>query len=110
MRRETIVALVQIEVIQNHSQGYIAGRILPLGLTGYGEDPEAAMRCVKRMFNAFVHAHREKGTLEDRMNRSGLEWYWLDQYPSDKPEYEDTNDVRDDIPNKPVSCALPMAA
>lgn len=111
METRKVVALVQIEVIENHSQGYISGRIRPLGLTAYGESPKGAMKSAKRMFNAFVRAHRENNTLKQRLDHSGVEWYWLDEYPKDKPEYEDTDDLNEAASfTSPNPHAFPMAA
>ena len=111
MNTRKVVALVEIEVIENHSRGYIAGRIRALGLTGYGETPEDAMMRAKIMFKTFVHFHRENNTLKEYLDRSGVEWYWLDEYPADKPEYEDTDNLTGAAGStSPKPDALPMAA
>ena len=61
-----------------------------LGLTGYGVTHDDAVTSMKELFHAFIHAHRENGTLREQLDRSQAEWYWLDEYPVDEP-YEDTN-------------------
>ncbi len=78
--------------VQVHSEDKVfAMRFSPLGLTAYGDDEEEAMSNFKQLFNRFIRTYREKGKLEQILNRSGVEWWWIDQYPDDRPGFEDTN-------------------
>ena len=73
-----------------------AARFEDLGLTAYGATPDEAVAALKRMFNTFIHAHRRLGSLEDTLNQLGVNWYWADEYPSNCPPYENTNDDREE--------------
>ena len=80
-----VVVMVTPEFLHNEDMNLFAARIRPLGLTGYGESREAASVKIKRMFAAWVKGNRIVGTLEERLDASGLEWHWLDEYNGDKP-------------------------
>ena len=75
-----------------HRQGdIVAARFEPLGLTAYGDTDDEAIEALKGLFNKFVAVSREEGRLEQRLLHSGVEWYWEDEYPANKPSFEDTN-------------------
>ena len=79
-------------LVQVHSEDKVlAMRFPPLGLTAYGDDEEEAMSSFKRLFNRFIRTYREKGRIEQILSKSGVEWWWIDEYPKDRPEFEDTN-------------------
>ena len=80
-----VVVMVTPEFLHNEDMNLFAARIRPLGLTGYGESREAASVKIKRMFAAWVKGNRIVGVLEERLDASGLEWHWLDEYNGDKP-------------------------
>ena len=48
-----------------------AGRLKRIGLTGYGDTPEAAEERVKQMFGFLVRMLRKNGTLPVFLERSG---------------------------------------
>ena len=85
MKNRKVVVMVTPEFLHNEDLNLFAARIRPLGLTGYGEGRDAASVKIKRMFAAWVKGRRLLGDLEERLNASGLEWHWLDEYDGDKP-------------------------
>ncbi len=80
-----VVVVVTPQLLANAQTGMHAARILELGLTAYGKTADEAVRKVKRMCGASVRAHRAAGTLVDWLNRSGLEWSWLEKYSGRLP-------------------------
>ena len=80
-----VVVIVTPEFLHNEDLNLFAARIRPLGLTGYGENRDAASVKIKRLFASWVKGCRILGNLEERLNTSGLEWHWLDEYVGDKP-------------------------
>lgn len=87
-----VVVLVSAKMLTNSETGRHAARILELGLTAYGETADEALRKVKRMYASVVQAHRELGMLEDWLNRTGLNWFWEDEYKGAIP-VEDADKV-----------------
>ena len=80
-----VVVMVTPEFLHDEDRNLFAARIRPLGLTGYGESWDAASVKIKRMFAAWVKGHRIIGDLEEWLEKSGLEWHWLDEYAGDMP-------------------------
>lgn len=80
MDKRRVVVLVQPKFQVHKVNGTHAARILELGLTAYGKTYDEALKKVKRMLGGAVKAHRDVGTLEDWLNRSGLNWFWEDEY------------------------------
>lgn len=68
------------ELYEYQDRSRFAARIEGLGLTSYGLSPEEAVVGLDSIFRAFIDGHRETGRLEEVLNGSGVEWYWLDQY------------------------------
>ena len=60
-------------------------RIRALGLTAYGRSFNESDASVKRMFMTYVGLHRKSGTLEDRLNKSQLQWSYESDYQGAKP-------------------------
>ncbi len=79
-KQRRVVVVVAPRVLTNSTTGQHAARILGLGLTGYGWTHEEALAKVKRMYVSAVYAHRDLGTLEAWLDRSGLKWSWEDEY------------------------------
>ena len=88
-RRVVVSAKLSMERSTEH--GISAARFRGLGLTAYGRTESEAVLEVKKLFNKFIHAYREVGHLEERLNQSGEKWYWLDEYPESLPPFEDTD-------------------
>ena len=80
-----VVVMVTPEFLHDEDRNLFAARIRPLGLTGYGESLDAASVKIKRMFAAWVKGHRIIGDLEEWLDKSGLEWHWLDEYAGNMP-------------------------
>ncbi len=80
-----VVVIVTPEFLHNEELNLFAARIKPLGLTGYGENTDAASAKIKRMFASWVKGRRLVGDLEERLDSSGLEWYWFDEYDGSLP-------------------------
>ena len=73
--------------LESHDDVF-AARFKKLGLTAYGHNKTEAMSNLKKLFNRFIHLHRDGGTLEARLEQAGVEWSWADEYTGN---YEDTN-------------------
>lgn len=86
-----VVVIEPVTLLQHRERDVFAARFVKLGLTGYGRTEERALLELKRLFNSFVHRYRELGQIEKRLKQAGVEWYWGDDYPKDRPAFEDTN-------------------
>ena len=75
-----MVVIVSPEYLSNKDAGTFAARIRPLGLTAYGSGQEEASAKVKRMFASAVETRRRRGTLTRWLNKSNVEWHWLEEY------------------------------
>ncbi len=88
---ETVVVNVDVITLKRPNDDVIVARLPELGLTAYGLSAQDAEENVKRLFNRFIHGHRDAGTLESVLDRAGVDWFKREEYPSDQPAYEDTN-------------------
>ena len=59
-----------------------------LGLTARGKTEEEAMTHCKQLLSKFARSYRSVGQLEERLVQSGVEWWWLADYPKTYPEPE----------------------
>ena len=91
MSDRMVVVLTPMSFYRHRSRDVFAARFKALGLTAYGYTEDEANAACKKLFNKFIHGHRERGTLEEILNRCEVEWYWEDEYPASKPSYENTN-------------------
>ena len=89
MNVSKVVVNVKIVTIPHPDDDIFIARMNDLPLTAYGSTPGKAIENVKQMFGRFINAHRQRGTLEDVLDRSGVIWYREGMYPSDQPAYED---------------------
>ena len=90
-----VVVLTAMTFYDHKTEDIVAARFEELGLTAYGRTrPEAVLAC-KKLFNKFIHTHRNRGDIGKRLDKAGVEWYWSDEYPEDRPEYENTNRLFD---------------
>ena len=80
-----VVVIVSVEYLHSRETSTFAARIGPLGLTAYGSSQEEASGRVKRMFASAVETRRERRTLTSWLDRSELDWHWLDEYEGDVP-------------------------
>ena len=76
-----------------------------LGLMSFGDTADKAVARLKENFREFIHVHRNNSVLEETLDRLGVRWHWADQYPDDRPEYEDTNTNQDPPEAVPVQQA-----
>lgn len=83
--QEQVVVVVTTVLYQRKDGTNYAARIVPLGLTGYGNTPDAAVRKVKRMFHSAVQAHRQCGDLVAWLDQSKLQWAWRSKYTGKLP-------------------------
>lgn len=80
-RQGEVVVMVRLTTRQPTDDApFYAVRIPEMGLTGYGDSEDEATQRVKKMFASMVDDHREKGTLENMLDASGLEWCWRHDY------------------------------
>jgi len=82
---EAVVVVVRPKTLYHQGKNMYAARIRQLGLTAYGDTSEESLQKVKQMFAALVKAHRKRGTLEERLERSGLDWCWASEYDEELP-------------------------
>ncbi len=78
-----VVVIVRPEVCVSEVPGKHFARILALGLGAYGATPEDALHHLIVMFAGAVRRRRNAGRLAAWLNRSGVEWYWAQDF--DKP-------------------------
>lgn len=108
-----VVVLTTMKFYTHKTEEVVAARLEELGLTAYGRtESEAALAC-KKLFNKFVHTHRDRGDIAERLNKAEVEWHWLDKYPDDGPEYENTNQLFDNWVTplqRRRSATMPLAA
>ena len=90
MERVVVVNLKCVFYVNAVDQ-LVAARCAELGLSAYGNTKEEATSNFKQLFNRCIHGYREKGKLADVLERSGLDWWWENEYPQDCPDYENTN-------------------
>jgi len=80
-----VVVVVRPEMLYHPEKDMYAARIRALGLTAYGDTCKESVQKVKKMFGLFVKCHRKRGTLEATLKKSGLRWYWEDEYKEELP-------------------------
>lgn len=88
----TVVVICPVARAYNKKGELHAARFAALGLSSFGDTPAQAEQRLKKLFKTFIHTHRELGLLEQTLDELGVEWYWEDEYPADKPPYEDMNE------------------
>ena len=91
MSDKMVVVLTPMRFYRHRNGDVFAARFKALGLTAYGYSQDESIAACKKLFNKFIHGHRERGTLVELLNRSGVEWYWEDEYPANKPKFDNTN-------------------
>ena len=95
----TVVVICPVARAYNRRGELHAARFAALGLTSFGDTPTQAEQRLKKLFKTFIHTHRELGVLEQTLNELGVEWYWEDEYPADKPPYENMNEFSNEFSN-----------
>lgn len=88
----TVVVICPVARAYNEKGELHAARFAALGLSSFGDTPAQAEQRLKKLFKTFVHTHRELGVLEQTLDELGVEWYWEDEYPAEKPPYENMNE------------------
>lgn len=85
--KERVVVVAPLVCKHNLHRKVFVSQIPALGLTAYGDNTDEATQKLKRMFAAFVEAHRKYETLSEQLTKSGLRWYWESEYkgPGLKP-------------------------
>ena len=86
-----VVVMVEEKMYEIKESGVFAARYESMRLTAYGRTTSEASVNLRRLFNQEIKYFRQKGHLEGRLRRLGVEWFWKDQYPADRPAYEDTS-------------------
>jgi len=84
-KTERVVVKVVPEKLFHSGQKVYVTRVRPLGLTAYASSEEESWVKLQQMFGAFVRVHRREGTLEKRLNASGLEWCPESEYKGTLP-------------------------
>ena len=86
------VVICKVTMAYNEKAQLHAARFAELGLTSFGDTPQQAVQRLKKLFKTFIHTQRELGVLEQRLNELEVEWYWHDEYPAEKPAYQNMNE------------------
>jgi hypothetical protein len=84
-KKEKVVVRVVPETLFHSGQKVYVTRVRRLGLTAYANTEDESWAKLKGMFGAFVRVHRREGTLEERLNASGLEWCPESKYKGKLP-------------------------
>lgn len=79
-KNEKVYVACPYETLFHTGKKVHATRLRVLGLTAYADTHEESVKKLKEMLNTFVKAHRKLGTLEERLNESGLYWCWQSEY------------------------------
>jgi hypothetical protein len=86
MADERVVVVAPLECKTKTSKPEVhCVRIRGLGLTAYGDTREEAVAHLRKMFATFVELNRRSGTLEERLNKSKLQWCYESEYEGSKP-------------------------
>ena len=83
-----VVVTVRHRIRNDDEDNTYVCHFVGLGLIARGKTEDEAVGRCKRLFSKFVKAYREVGQLEERLNQSGSEWHWLEDYSSDAPPPE----------------------
>jgi hypothetical protein len=113
-REGRVVVVVKPRVLHNAALKTYAARIPELGLTGYGDTHESALQKMKQMVTTAVEAHRQKADLAAWLDRSGVKWFWREDYagalPADEGDGGDTAAFMGHNEWQDVNSELPIAA
>ena len=83
---EKVAVEVHLQLLANSKKpNFHAARLRELGLTAYGCSKDEAQARLRRMLGEFIEAHRRRGTLKERFDRSGLKWCALADYKGKLP-------------------------
>lgn len=75
-----VVVVMPLELRRHRKLAIFAARFPELGLTSYAYAITVAEGSVKHLFNTFIKYYRGVGRLTERLNESGVEWYWEEEY------------------------------
>ena len=93
-----VVVITELSVQRHERHDCYVARFDKLALTAYGDTREAAISNYKKVFNRFIHQHREAGLLKRRLDKSGVVWCQANEFSG---EYEDTNELTDEHADPP---------
>ncbi len=103
---ERVVVKVVPEKLFHSGRKVYVTRVKLLGLTAYADSEEESWGKLKKMFGVLVRVLRREGTLEARLNASGLDWCPESKYTGppiieecNKVENTVYNSLREDNPN-----------
>ncbi len=95
-----VVVTASVSVARYAQTQMFSARFADLGITSFGTSPEDAIAELKNHYRFFIDALREEGVLEQTLNDLGAQWWWADEYPEDKPPYENTREEESDQKKK----------
>ena len=84
-----VVVVLPLDLRRHRNLPIFAARFPEFGLTSYAYSITVAEGSVKHLFNTFIRYYRGVGRLTERLNESGVEWYWEEEY---RRPCEDTDD------------------
>lgn len=64
-------------VLQSNTDGRFSVVVPALGISGHGGTEEEAHQSARRVFGRFINGHRRAGQLESVLDRTGVEWSWV---------------------------------
>ncbi len=91
LQEGTVVVKVRCRSRKDEEDNTYVSHFVGLGLIARGETEEESVARCKQLFTKFVENYRSVGQLSKRLNESGMDWYWLEEYPEDEPRPEFTN-------------------
>ena len=97
MDERQVVVNIRCTIQTHKDDGVFAARFPQLGLSAFGNTEEEAIESSKRLFNRFINTYRSAGRLDEVLNLAGVEWHWREEYPEDRPAFEDTNELFESI-------------
>ena len=89
-----VAVSIRCAMYRDEEDASFAAHFIDFGLIARGQTEGEAVRRCKQLFNKFVYAYRSVGQLEMRLDQAGVQWWWLDDYPKELPEPENTDLLR----------------
>ena len=78
-----VVVVLDLKFYEKATPTSVAARFENLGLTAYGSDREEAESNLRRLFDQLINYYRNRGRLEQYLNRRGVEWAPEQDYAGD---------------------------
>ena len=74
MNHLKVTARVNYVIERHRADGLFAARLPALGLTGYGETKEEALRSCRSLYGTFVQTYRSRNMFPSVLDRASVKW------------------------------------